>query len=137
MKLRPIGSGRYFRPRQSDEPGDDALNFHSEVFEQDPTAVGAANMIGRSLEALAETTCGTQRLIVRRTRLLGAQAELAPDWRHFAFLTNRTEAIALVEAERCDHAVVEQVIADSKTRRWRTFPLATSTPTAPRRCWPP
>jgi hypothetical protein len=33
-----------------------------------------------------------QRLIVRRTRLIGAQAELWPDWRHFAFLTNRTDA---------------------------------------------
>lgn len=37
---------------QTDELGEDALNFHNEVFEQDPTDVGAANMIGRSLEAL-------------------------------------------------------------------------------------
>ena len=35
---------------------------------------------------IAETTLGGQRLIVRRTRLLGAQAELWPDWRHFAFV---------------------------------------------------
>ena len=34
---------------------------------------------------------GRQRLIVRRTRLVGAQAELWPDWRHHAFLTNRTD----------------------------------------------
>ena len=33
---------------------------------------------------IAETTYGGRRLIVRRTRLLGAQAELWPDWRHFA-----------------------------------------------------
>ncbi len=47
---------------------------------------------------IAETTYGGRRLIVRRTRLLGAQAELWPNWRHFCFLTNRTEEIALVEA---------------------------------------
>src|SRR3954470_17983857 len=40
---------------------------------------------------IAETVYGGRRLIVRRTRLLGAQAELWPDWRHFCFLTNRTE----------------------------------------------
>ena len=33
---------------------------------------------------IAETIYGDRRLIVRRTRLLGAQAELWPDWRHFA-----------------------------------------------------
>src|SRR5262249_15114071 len=32
---------------------------------------------------IAETTYGGRRLIVRRTRLLGAQAQLWPDWRHF------------------------------------------------------
>jgi hypothetical protein len=36
---------------------------------------------------IAETILGARRLIVRRTRLVGAQAELWPDWRHFAFLT--------------------------------------------------
>jgi len=34
---------------------------------------------------IAETLVGPRRLVVRRTRLLGAQAELWPDWRHFAF----------------------------------------------------
>ena len=34
---------------------------------------------------IAETVYGGRRLVVRRTRLLGAQAELWPDWRHFAF----------------------------------------------------
>jgi hypothetical protein len=28
---------------------------------------------------------------VRRTRLIGAQGEPFPGWRHFAFVTNRTE----------------------------------------------
>ncbi|MDP9344517.1 MAG: IS1380 family transposase [Actinomycetota bacterium] len=71
---------------------------------------------------IAETVYGDRRLIVRRTRLLGAQAELWPDWRHFCFLTNRTEDIALVEAEHRDHAVVEQVIADLKDQALAHFP---------------
>ena len=71
---------------------------------------------------IAETIYGGRRLIVRRTRLLGAQAELWPDWRHFAFITNRDEEIALVEAEHRDHAVVEQVIADLKEQALAHFP---------------
>ena len=39
---------------------------------------------------IAETTYAGRRLIVRRIRLLGAQAEMWPDWRHFALVTNRT-----------------------------------------------
>jgi len=38
---------------------------------------------------VAETTYNGRRLIVRRTRLVGPQAKLWPDWRHFAFLTER------------------------------------------------
>ena len=71
---------------------------------------------------IAETTYGGRRLIVRRTRLIGAQAELWPDWRHFAFLTNRTQDITIVEAEHRDHAVVEQVIADLKDQALAHFP---------------
>jgi hypothetical protein len=71
---------------------------------------------------IAETTLGGRRLIVRRTRLLGPQAQLWPDWRHFCFITNRTEDIALVEAEHRDHAVVEQVIADLKDQALCHFP---------------
>jgi hypothetical protein len=71
---------------------------------------------------IAETTYGGRRLIVRRTRLLGPQAELWPNWRHFAFLTNRTDAITVVEAEHRDHAVVEQVIADLKDQALAHFP---------------
>ena len=71
---------------------------------------------------IAETVYGGRRLIVRRTRLLGRQAELWPDWRHFAFLTNRTDDIALVEAEHREHAVVEQVIADLKDQALAHFP---------------
>jgi hypothetical protein len=71
---------------------------------------------------IAETVYGDRRLIIRRTRLLGAQAELWPDWRHFAFITNRDEDLALVEAEHREHAVVEQVIADLKDQALAHFP---------------
>lgn len=71
---------------------------------------------------IAETTYAGRRLIVRRTRLTGPQAELWPDWRHFCLITNRTEDVALVEAEHRDHAVVEQVIADLKDQALAHFP---------------
>jgi hypothetical protein len=71
---------------------------------------------------IAETVYGTRRLIVRRTRLLGAQAELWPDWRHYPLITNRDEDINIVEAEHRDHAVVEQVIADLKDQALAHFP---------------
>ena len=71
---------------------------------------------------IAETVYGERRLIVRRTRLLGAQAELFPDWRHFAMITNRADELAIVEAEHRDHAVVEQVIADLKDQALAHFP---------------
>ncbi len=65
---------------------------------------------------------GARRLIVRRTRLVGAQAELWPDWRHFAFVTNRTDALGLVEAEHRGHAVVELAIRDLKDQALAHFP---------------
>jgi len=71
---------------------------------------------------IAETIYGGRRLIVRRTRLIGAQAELWPDWRHFCLITNRSDDMALVEAEHRDHAVVEQVIADLKDQALAHFP---------------
>jgi hypothetical protein len=72
---------------------------------------------------IAETLLGEgRRLIVRRTRLLGAQAELWPDWRHFAFITNRTEPIELVESEHRRHAVVELAIRDLKDQALAHFP---------------
>ena len=71
---------------------------------------------------IAETTLGATRMIVRRTRLIGAQAELWPDWRHFPFLTNRTEEISIVEAEHRQHAVVELTIRDLKDQAPAHFP---------------
>jgi hypothetical protein len=71
---------------------------------------------------IAETSYRGRRLIVRRTRLVGAQAQLWPDWRHFAFITNRSEEITLVEREHREHAVVEQVVADLKEQALAHFP---------------
>jgi len=71
---------------------------------------------------IAQTMLGHQRLIVRRTRLVGAQAELWPDWRHFAFFTNRVDAIEIVEAEHRQHAVVELAIRDLKDQALAHFP---------------
>lgn len=71
---------------------------------------------------IAETAYGQKRMIVRRTRLIGPQAELWPDWRYFPFLTNRTEAIEVVEAEHRQHAVVELTIRDLKDQALAHFP---------------
>lgn len=71
---------------------------------------------------IAETIAGGKRLIVRRTRLIGPQAELWPDWRHFPFLTNRSEVMELVEAEHRKHAVVELTIRDLKDQALAHFP---------------
>jgi len=71
---------------------------------------------------IAQTMVGQQRLVVRRTRLVGAQAELWPDWRHFAFLTNRTDPLEIVEAEHRQHAVVELAIRDLKDQALAHFP---------------
>jgi len=71
---------------------------------------------------IAETVYDGRRLIVRRTRLLGPQAQLWPDWRHFCLITNRTDELEIVEAEHRDHAVVEQVIADLKDQALAHFP---------------
>jgi Transposase DDE domain group 1 len=63
---------------------------------------------------VAETAYRDLRLVVRRTRLVGAQAELFPDWRHHAFVTDRPgEAIAL-DADHRAHAVCELAIRDLK-----------------------
>jgi len=63
---------------------------------------------------IAEGTLSGRRLVVRRTRLVGAQAELFPDWRHHAFITDRAEPLALVEAEHRRHAQIELAIRDLK-----------------------
>ncbi|MEX2654239.1 MAG: IS1380 family transposase, partial [Acidimicrobiia bacterium] len=54
------------------------------------------------------------RLIVRRTRLVGSQAALWPDWRYHVFVTNRHQPVVLVDREHRHHAVVELAIRDLK-----------------------
>ena len=71
---------------------------------------------------IAETTLQGRRLIVRRVRTLGVQGELFPDWQQFPFVSNRSEEIALVEAEHRQHAVVELVIRDLKDQALAHFP---------------
>ncbi|MCX4734118.1 IS1380 family transposase [Streptomyces sp. NBC_01363] len=62
----------------------------------------------------------TARLIVRRVRdlakppIVGEQGELFPVWRHHPFFTDNPAETLQAEREHRHHAVVEQVIADSK-----------------------
>ena len=71
---------------------------------------------------IAETTLHGWRLIARRTRLVGEQADLFPNWQYFAFATNRTEPLLLIEAEHREHAVVELCIRDLKDQALAHFP---------------
>jgi hypothetical protein len=71
---------------------------------------------------IAETTLGRERLIVRRVRTLDEQQQLFATWQHFAFITNRSEPLELVEREQRAHAVVELVIRDLKEQALAHFP---------------
>jgi Transposase DDE domain group 1 len=74
--------------------------------------------------AVAETTYGTRghdkhqrefRLVVRRTRLVDPiQAQLWPDWRYHAFITNLDLPVVEVDQFHRDHATVELAIRDLK-----------------------
>jgi hypothetical protein len=63
---------------------------------------------------VAETTLGPDRLVVRRTRLVGAQATLWPDWRYHAFVTDRAGSAVELDADHHRHAVCELAIRDLK-----------------------
>ena len=55
------------------------------------------------------------RLIVRRTRLLGAQGELWPNWRYHCFVTDRHDLdTKAADANHRGHATVELAIRDLK-----------------------
>jgi Transposase DDE domain group 1 len=75
-----------------------------------------------SIAQIAETVLGERRLVIRRVRTLNAQGELPPSWELFPFITNRTEALELVEAEHRRHAVVELTIRDLKDQALAHFP---------------
>jgi hypothetical protein len=62
------------------------------------------------------------RLIARRTRLTGTQADLFPNWRHHAFMTNRTLPAMVADTDHRDHATVELIIRDLKDQALAHFP---------------
>jgi hypothetical protein len=66
------------------------------------------------LAEVAETDYQEMRLVVRRTRLVGPQAKLWPDWRHHAFITNRAGTTISLDADHRRHAVIELAIRDLK-----------------------
>ncbi|MDK1046238.1 MAG: IS1380 family transposase [Anaerolineales bacterium] len=65
---------------------------------------------------VSETVYGenNDRLVVRRTRLTGHQAQLFPDWRYHALITNRDGHPGMLDADHRRHAVVELAIRDWK-----------------------
>jgi DDE family transposase len=75
-----------------------------------------------SIAEIAETTLNGRRLVVRRVRTLDRQGELLPCWELFPFATNRSDAVATVESEHRQHAVVELAIRDLKDQALAHFP---------------
>jgi hypothetical protein len=72
---------------------------------------------------IAETVLKGWRLVVRRTRLTDPeQLALWPDWRHHAFLTNRTVPLITADIDHRDHAQIELVIRDLKDQALAHFP---------------
>jgi hypothetical protein len=71
---------------------------------------------------VAEVPFGDWWLIVRRTRLLGAQAELFPDWRYHCVATNRTVPAPVADTDHRDHAGIELAIRDLKDQALCQFP---------------
>ncbi len=75
-----------------------------------------------SIAQIAETELNGRRLVVRRVRTLDRQGELLPSWELYPFVTNRTDALATVEAEHRQHGVVELAIRDLKDQALAHFP---------------
>jgi hypothetical protein len=67
-----------------------------------------------AIAEVAECVYKGSRMIVRRTRLIGRQATLWPEWRHFAFLTDQEGTATEVDAFHRAHATVELAIKDLK-----------------------
>ena len=63
---------------------------------------------------VAECLYKGRRMVVRRTRLVGRQATLWPEWRHFAFLTDQKGTAVEADAFHRAHATVELAIKDLK-----------------------
>jgi hypothetical protein len=71
---------------------------------------------------VAEIAFGDWRLIARRTRLAGAQAQLWPDWRYHCLVTNRTVPTLVADIDHRDHATIELVIRDLTDQALAHFP---------------
>jgi hypothetical protein len=84
--------------------------------------VGVADYPEGGEAHIAEVEFGDWRLIVRRTRLIGAQAELFPDWRYHCFATNRTVPTLIADVDHRDHASIELAIRDLKDGALAHFP---------------
>jgi hypothetical protein len=63
---------------------------------------------------VAETPWKGDRLIVRRVRNLGEQAQLFATWRYHAFVTDRVGTMLELDADHRRHAVCELAIRDLK-----------------------
>jgi Phage integrase family/Transposase DDE domain group 1 len=61
---------------------------------------------------VAESRYQGERLIVRRTRLVGAQAELFPNWRSHTVVTDRPGTAVWLDQDHRRHATVELCIRD-------------------------
>ncbi len=63
---------------------------------------------------VAETIYHNRRLVIRRTRLIGKQAELWPNWRYFGFLTDLGGTTVEADQFQRNRAVIELSIRDLK-----------------------
>ena len=93
----------------------------NEIPETDWTVVEDYPETGEAQVAEIQHPAGF-RLIVRRTRLIGQQAELWPDWRYHCLLTNRTVPTLVADIDHRDHATIELVIRDLKDQALCHFP---------------
>jgi hypothetical protein len=74
------------------------------------------------LAQVAETRYQGDRLIVHRTRLVDEQAELVPNWRYHAVVTDRVGTTIELDADHRRHALVELCIRDLKAGGLRHHP---------------
>jgi hypothetical protein len=88
-----------------------------------PMTIGIDYTLGGRAE-VAECSYGDgHRLVVRRTRLPGKQAELFPSWRYHAFITDREGTAVHLEADHHRHALVELAIRVRRSLKPATWTL--------------
>jgi len=121
---KPQADGRAWPPRGRVLDRRQAVKDDPGVDRSDPRdSLGHDRRLpGQGQAQIAETTLGPWRLIVRRARLIGDQAELWPDWRHHAFATNRSLPLPVADVDHRDHATIELVIRDLKDQALAHFP---------------